>query len=113
MLNEFSNINTCFFIVRITGHTDDGVILFDHISLGKTVLPATRELKNYLMMAVGYDSLRGVGYHGQPTCHGFLTVRLNRGRSYLTANPSISCETGLIGFRTIFMLYRGNFCVHL
>jgi len=33
--------------------------LSDHISLGKTVPPATRELKNYLMMAVGYDSLPG------------------------------------------------------
>jgi len=33
--------------------------LADHISLGKAVLPAKRQLKNYLMMAVGYDSLCG------------------------------------------------------
>jgi len=81
-------------------------ILTDYISLSKTVLPAARELKT--MMTVGYDL-----HHCQPSCYGFLVVHLTSVGRYLTANPSISCETGLISFRTIFMFYQGHDCVHL
>src|SRR6218665_1059550 len=89
--------------MQIYGHMNLAYILVDYISLDETVQPAACELKNYLMMAVGYDS-----HHCQPTCYGFLAVRLTSGRPVKQVFGPYSCY---IEVMTVYIcMYR---CVRL